>query len=409
MNLMPILAALRRSPLGPALIALQVALTLAIMLNVAGIVQQHVERMHSVSGVDEDNVFSLLNRWVVQPTVAEAAALVARDVAILRATPGVQAAVATNGIPLGQRGWGTMIDTKPIDPTRGGSLTRAQLYYLDEQGADALGLRMQKGRWFSSAEVTSAGQPGATNLVIVTRGLADHLFPKGDALGRIVYMQGTRPDTIVGILENLQTSSPGNPSIPIENSQFTVIMPSHFAQTVVNSYVVRTRSGAQQVTMKEVERRLREADPLRVITDFKPFAETRRDAYRANRALTAILLAVNLLLVVITALGIAGLASYWVAQRQRMIGVRRALGARRIDILAYFHVENLLIVGSGVLLGVGLALGLNTLLLKAGVPHIDGIYLWAGVAAVVLTGQLAVLMPAARAARVPPALAVRSG
>jgi putative ABC transport system permease protein len=92
-----------------------------------------------------------------------------------------------------------------------------------------------------------------------------------------------------------------------------------------------------------------------------------------------------------------------------MIGVRRALGARRFDILAYFHAENLLIVGAGVLLGVGLALGLNTLLLKAGVPRIENAYLWGGVLAVLLTGQLAVLVPAMRAARVPPALATRSG
>jgi putative ABC transport system permease protein len=141
----------------------------------------------------------------------------------------------------------------------------------------------------------------------------------------------------------------------------------------------------------------------------KTFTETRRDAYRANRALTAILLAVNLLLVAVTALGIAGLASYWVAQRQRMIGVRRALGARRFDILAYFHAENLLIVGVGAVLGVATALGINTLLLKAGVPRIESVHLWAGVLAVLLTGQLAVLMPALRAARVPPALATRSG
>jgi putative ABC transport system permease protein len=409
MNLLPILASLRRSPLGPVLIALQVALTLAIMMNVAGIVQQHVERMRSVSGVDEDNVFSLLNLWVTQPNFAEASAMVARDVALLRATPGVQAALATNGIPLGQRGWGTTIATQPIDPQRSGGAVRAQLYLFDEQGADTLGLRLQSGRWFTSAEVTSASQPDPSSLVILTRALADRLFPKGDALGKTVYMQGPRPNTIIGIVENLQTSSPGNPAVPIENSHDAVIMPARYAQNSVNSYVVRTRPGAQLATMREVERRLREAEPLRVITDLKTFSETRRDAYRANRALTAILLAVSLLLVAITALGIAGLASYWVAQRQRMIGVRRALGARRLDILAYFHAENLLIVSVGVLVGIGLALGLNTLLLKAGVPRIESVYVWAGVLVVLLTGQLAVLLPALRAARVPPALATRSG
>jgi putative ABC transport system permease protein len=409
MDLVPILAALRRSPLGPVLIALQVALTLTILANVAGIVQQHVQRMRSTSGLDESAVFTFLNRWVVQPSVEEASTLVARDLAVLRATPGVQAAVATNGIPLGQRGWGTMIDTRPVDPSRVGNLTRAQLYYFDEQGAQALGLRLQRGRWFTSDEVTTFGQPGGGSVAILTRALAEHLFPGQDPLGKVVYMQGTRPDTVIGIAEHLQISSPGNPAVPIENGQYSAILASRFAQTVINNYIVRTRPGDQLAVMKEVERRLREAEPLRVITEMRPFAETRSEAYRANRALTAILVAVSLLLVAITALGIAGLASYWVAQRQRMIGVRRALGARRLDILAYFHSENLLIVGAGVLLGVGLALGLNTFLVKAGVPRIDSAYLWSGVLAVLLAGQLAVLSPALRAARVPPALATRSG
>src|SRR5689334_735263 len=237
MNFLPILASLRRSPLGPVLIALQVALTLAIMMNVAGIVQQHVERMRSVSGVDEDNVFSLLNFWVTQPNFAEASALVARDVALLRAAPGVQAAVVTNGIPPGQRGWGTTIDTRTVDPRNTGSVTRAQLYLLDDHAAAALGLHLHRVRRFTGAELSGATQRDPSRFVIVTRALAQHLFPGGDALGKTVYMQGPRPNTIVGIVEGLQTSSPGNPSIPIEASHFTVIMPAHYAQNTVNTYV----------------------------------------------------------------------------------------------------------------------------------------------------------------------------
>jgi putative ABC transport system permease protein len=238
--------------------------------------------------------------------------------------------------------------------------------------------------------------------------LADHLFPRGDALGKSVYTDASAV-TVVGIVDALQSASPGDPGTPLEVAQYSIMMPGKLAQQALNNYVVRTRPGALHAAMKEAERRLREADPQRVITELKTFAETRHESYRANRALATILVTVNLLLIVITALGVAGLASYWVAQRQRMIGVRRALGATRFDILAYFHAENLVIVGAGVLLGLGLAIALNTLLIKAGVPRIEDRYLWGGVVALLLTGQLAVLMPATRAARVPPALATRSG
>jgi putative ABC transport system permease protein len=406
MDIATIAASLRRNALGPLLIALQAALALVILLNVAGIVQEHIGRMRSPSGVDESNVFTLINRWVGQPENARD--LVARDLAAIRGTPGVIAAVSTNGVPLSQRGWGSTIDTKPVDTSRSGSLTRTQLYYLDEQGADALGLRLLQGRWFTAEEAGGATQATPGTVAILTRALADHLFPDGDALGKLIYT-GPNPETVIGIIETLQGSSPGDPAVSMEVGQYSVVKPSRWAYPGINDYVVRTQPGALAAAMKEVERRLREAYPQRVIIEFQTFTETRHDTYRANRALTSILVAVNLLLIAVTALGIAGLASYWVAQRQRMIGIRRALGATRSDILAYFHTENLLIVGVGVVLGAGLALALNATLVKYGVPRIESVHLWAGMLMVVLVGQLAVMGPAARASRLPPALATRSG
>jgi putative ABC transport system permease protein len=251
------------------------------------------------------------------------------------------------------------------------------------------------------------GVQGTGGLALLTRALADHLFPGQDAIGKVVYT-AEQPLTVIGILDTLQISSPGNPDIPIETAQYSVVMPQRLWMPVLNNYIIRARPGTVTATMKEVERRLREADAMRVITEMRPFADTRKNAYRGNRTLTAILVTVSGLLVLVTALGITGLASYWVAQRQRMIGVRRALGARRVDILAYFHSENLLIVGIGVLLGTGLALALNTLLVKAGVPPIAKGWLWGGALAVLVIGQLAVLVPALRAIRVPPALVMRS-
>jgi len=111
----------------------------------------------------------------------------------------------------------------------------------------------------------------------------------------------------------------------------------------------------------------------------------------------------------VTALGIIGLASFWVAQRRRQIGVRRALGATRGDILRYFQTENFLIVSIGIMLGMVLAYGLNLWLMRAyELPRLPLYYLPMGMVVLWLLGQLAVLAPALRAAAVPPVVATRT-
>jgi len=407
MDIVTIVSSLARNRLGALLVTVQICLTLIIVLNAAGVVREHVARMQSISGVDEGNVFSLTNRWIGQPT--DSPARVARDLAVLRATPGVVDAVSTNGVPLSNRGWGTKVDTKPLDPAKSMNLYGAQLYYLDEHGSNALGLRMTSGRWFTAQEVDGVAEPNAQPLVIITKALAGRLYPQGNALGNNLYTQGTRPSVIIGIVANLQSSSPDSLSLDAVSVQSSVIMPQRMALPVLNNYIVRTRPGALAGAMKEAERRLRAEEPLRVITEFRPFAETRVDIYRVNRTLTMILVSVSVLLLAVTGLGIVGLTSYWVAQRRRVIGVRRALGARRSDILSYFLTENLVVVAAGTILGLALAIALNLWLTRTlGMPRIDNRYMIIGALVTLALGQFAALWPALRAASVPPALATRS-
>jgi putative ABC transport system permease protein len=118
---------------------------------------------------------------------------------------------------------------------------------------------------------------------------------------------------------------------------------------------------------------------------------------------------ISAVLLVITAAGIVGLTSFWVGQRRRQIGVRRALGARQRDILGYFLTENLLITLGGVLLGVVLAVSMNVwLVIRMGSQPMSPLYLVAGVLMLLLLGQGAVLAPAVKASRVPPVEATRS-
>jgi putative ABC transport system permease protein len=116
-----------------------------------------------------------------------------------------------------------------------------------------------------------------------------------------------------------------------------------------------------------------------------------------------------LVLLAITAAGIVGLTSFWVGQRHKQIGVRRALGATRGDILSYFLTENLLIGIGGVLVGAVLAIGINLwMVTQFEMARLSLAYVAAGVVALLLLGQGAVLAPALRASHVPPVVATRS-
>ncbi|MDE2315287.1 MAG: FtsX-like permease family protein, partial [Xanthomonadaceae bacterium] len=128
-----------------------------------------------------------------------------------------------------------------------------------------------------------------------------------------------------------------------------------------------------------------------------------------DTTMIGLLIASALGLLFVTALGIAGLANFWVQQRARSIGIRRAIGATRGDILRYFQTENFLIVGAGIVLGAALALALNLMLMTHyELPRLPLWYLPIGAAVLWMVGQLAVLSPALRAARVPPVVATRS-
>jgi putative ABC transport system permease protein len=107
--------------------------------------------------------------------------------------------------------------------------------------------------------------------------------------------------------------------------------------------------------------------------------------------------------------GIVGLTSFWVGQRRRQIGIRRAVGATRGHILQYFQTENFLLSTGGVAVGMVLAFGINLYLMRHyAMARMPWYYLPGGAVALWLIGQLAVLGPALRAAAVPPVVATRS-
>jgi putative ABC transport system permease protein len=242
--------------------------------------------------------------------------------------------------------------------------------------------------------------------LIVTRALAQRLFPGGQALGKLMYVDTKDPLPIIGIIDRLQgpfVAATGFMSTFTENS---VLAPFRLLSDSV-TYAVRTKPGSLDEVMKAAPSKLAAINGSRII-DVTSMNDVRAKAYRSNRSLTLLLAAVAFVLVAVTAFGMVGLTSYWVAQRRRQIGIRRALGATRQAVLRHFQKENFFIAATGVGVGILLALALNLWLVsRFEMVRLASAYVVGGGLVMLLLGQLAVFWPAMRASQVPPALAVR--
>jgi putative ABC transport system permease protein len=194
-----------------------------------------------------------------------------------------------------------------------------------------------------------------------------------------------------------------------ENGSFSVIIPARlYGGAPFTLYAMRTEPGQRDRVMKEAEAALRKSSATPMITKLRTVDEDRTNRYRADIALQWMLVTVGVLLLLITCSGIVGMASLWVTQRRKQIGVRRALGARRIDILRYFILENFMITSAGVFGGVGLGLALNQLLVsQLEMARLPAAYLGFGALGFWLLGLLAAYGPAWRAANISPAIATK--
>jgi putative ABC transport system permease protein len=404
MEILPILSALRRNKVGAILVALQIALTLAVVANAMSIIQHHLADMHRPSGLDEANIFTLDNHWVGQPENVRAN--IDADMAALRSMPGVVDAEATNSYPLRGGGWSWGVHLKPNEQNGG---TPSTLYFSDTHEVEAMGLKLVAGTWFQASDIEEMhmndvkGSPSA----VLTEALAKKLFPTGNAVGQVIYLIGDSPVHVVGIVKRAQTPWPSQ-GWGAAFAEYSTFLPFQFVNNGLN-YLVRAKPGQLAAVMRATPDRLNQITRQRVVENLISFRETRTRAYRIQQSESWLLGTVCGLLLAITGLGTIGLTMYWVGQRRRQIGMRRALGARRIDILRYFHTENLLIVSVGALLGIVGGLGVNLwMATHLGTERMSWVYICIGALIVLVLCQAAVMWPAWRAASIPPAVATRA-
>ena len=139
------------------------------------------------------------------------------------------------------------------------------------------------------------------------------------------------------------------------------------------NYLIRVAPEQCDAVLAEVERALYKVDANRIIVSHEPFAALRATYFQQDTAMIYLLIGLSIALLAITALGLAGLASFSVQRRTQQIGVRRALGATRSEILRLFQLENFTLASFGIAAGMLVAYALNWLLMDLyAVPRLPG-------------------------------------
>jgi putative ABC transport system permease protein len=401
MEIRPILSALLRNRTGALLVGLQVAITLAVIANAFAIIANRLDKIRRPTGIDTPNLIFAESEGYA-PDYQHVATLTA-DLALLRRIPGVLAVTTSNSVPLSGGGSANTYHTGP-DPKA--PPVNGNYFEVDADFIEAYGLKLVAGRAFRAAEYTAVpANNDMPPVVIVTETMARTLFGTEPALGKRLYDENGTSGEIVGVVSDMQGSWLGN----TRPGPYDLVFHPNGGFGKTWRYVIRARPGERDRLVPEIERALNGSGHGRAIVWVRPHEYWLTRTFRADRRMVVFLSTLVILMTAVTALGIIGLATFQVNARRKQIGTRRALGARRADIVRYFQLENGLLGAAGVVVGALLAYAASGWLTSAfQMAPLPPRYVLASAVALLALGQLAVLWPARRAGAIDPAVATRT-
>jgi putative ABC transport system permease protein len=390
-----------RNSAGATLVAIQIAITLAIVVNAVYVTQQRVTHIGRPSGLDDQNQFAVPVTGFEKDF--DLFAMVRADMAMLRQMPGIIDAAPIAQVPLSGGGSSTQFYSLP---DKKGEKSPVAYYGTDEHAVKTLGVNLIDGKNFTATDVEYRPKDvqGFPGTAVVTRAFAEAMFPKQtEFVGKTIYDDQSKPIVITGVLEQMHGAW-----VSWDKVDRVMLTPVVGPGPGIR-YLVRTEPGKLESVMAAVEAALRKRDPNRVVGKLRTLSNFKQASYASDSLMAVTLSVVTGLVLIFSSLGIFGLATFNVNTRTRQIGTRRAVGARKRDIVRYFMAENWMVTTLGVIVGCGLALAAGFWLSNQfGLKRLDLYYLVGGVAGLWAIGQLAAWQPALRAAKVSPAMATRS-
>jgi putative ABC transport system permease protein len=411
MNIKALLKALHLRKFATALLLLQLSLTIGLMVNTVILTTTAIEKLKKPLKFDIDQLIAV----DLKPTSGAFRntdyyrSITEQDIAKITAIDGVISAAHYNQLPVQRGGWNGNFQPAdfPEDAVLPRELQYVPQFYTSKIGLQNLGVEIVEGRALNDNDdiTTDFYTPGKRDdieqNIIITQSLAKAVFPEKSAIGEL-----TNHGRVVGIARDFVI----NPTLKGPRKNFALFGNFMYSQSDFEQhYVVRVEPGKVAQVQAQLSDVILSVQPERDIILVQNMPQRLKKFYSQDSGLASLFGMLSLLMIVVTVVSSFAHAHFHVTQQRKFIGIRRALGARKKDIMLYVFSENwVLNIGASVL-GIGTMIGLNIALSQVITIEKPTLLLYAlSVLVVFAAGSLATWLPAYQTTKISPVIATKT-
>ena len=411
MNIKALLKALRLRKFATTLLILQLSLTIGLMVNTVILTTSTIEKLNKPLGFDVEQLITvdLMPTSGAYRDTDYYQSITRQDIAKISAIDGVISAAHYNQLPIQRGGWNGNMQAAdfPEDTVLPAELRYVPQFYSSKIGLENLGVEIIEGRSLTDADditkdfYSLQDRDQIEQNIIITQSLAKAIFPNKSALGEL-----TNNGRVIGIARDFSIS----PSRKGIDKSFGLFGNFMFSQSDYEQhYVVRVEPGKLAQVQAKLSDTILSVQAERDIIRVQSMAERLKNFYSQDAGLASLFGMLSLLMIVVTVVSSFAHAHFHVTQQRKFIGIRRALGARKKDIMLYVFSENWILTIGASLLGIATMIGLNIALSQVITIEKPTALLYAlAVSVVFIAGSLATWPPAYKTTKVSPVIATKT-